>query len=134
MALIDSGSYIDFSQGIDVRLMTNKKIEHLNEMKIKEIHMAWDNPEEDLREDFKRFTELFKRKHASQKIVYVLVNYDSSIEQDLFRIYTLRDLGYDPYIMIYNKKNADRIYKDMGRWVNNRFIWRNTEKFEDYRK
>lgn len=132
--LIDSGSYIDFNQGIDVRLMTDKKIEHLNEMKIKEIHMAWDNPEEDLRENFKRFSELFKRKCASQKIVYVLVNYDSTIEQDLYRIYTLRELGYDPYIMIYNKKNADRVYKDMARWVNNRFIWRNTERFEDYRR
>lgn len=131
--LIESGSYVDFNQGIDVRLMTEKKIEHLNQMKIKEIHLAWDRPDEDLREDFKRFSELFKRKSASQKIVYVLVNFNSTIEQDLYRIYILRELGYDPYIMIYNKKNADRVYKDMARWVNNRFIWRKTEKFEDYK-
>ena len=131
--LIESGSYVDFNQGIDVRLMNEKKIEHLNQMKIKEIHLAWDRPDEDLREDFKRFSELYKRKSASQKIVYVLVNFNSSIEQDLYRIYTLRELGYDPYIMIYNKKNADRVYKDMARWVNNRFIWRKTEKFENYR-
>ena len=131
--LIESGSYVDFNQGIDVRLMTEKKIEHLNQMKIKEIHLAWDRPDEDLREDFKRFSELFKRKSTSQKIVYVLVNFNSTIEQDLYRIYILRELGYDPYIMIYNKKNADRVYKDMARWVNNRFIWRKTEKFEDYK-
>lgn len=130
--LIESGSYIDFNQGIDVRLMTEDKIEHLNQMKIKEIHLAWDRPDEDLREDFKRFSELYKRKSASQKIVYVLVNFNSTIEQDLYRIYTLRELGYDPYIMIYNKKDAARIYKDMARWVNNRFIWRNTKRFEDY--
>lgn len=130
--LIESGSYVDFNQGIDVRLMTEKKIEHLNQMKIKEIHLAWDRPDEDLREDFKRFSELYKRKSASQKIVYVLVNFNSTIEQDLYRIYTLRELGYDPYIMIYNKKDAARIYKDMARWVNNRFIWRNTKRFEDY--
>lgn len=132
--LIDSGSYIDFNQGIDVRLMTEKKIEHLNEMKIKKIHMAWDNPEQDLKEDFQRFSELYKRKSASQKIVYVLVNYDSTIEQDLYRIYTLRELRYDPYIMIYNKKDADTVYKDMARWVNNRFIWRCAKRFEDYKR
>lgn len=131
--LIESGSYVDFNQGIDVRLMTAQKIEHLNQMKIKEIHLAWDRPDEDLREDFKRFSELYKRKSASQKIVYVLVNFNSTIEQDLYRIYTLRELGFDPYIMIYNKKDAARIYKDMARWVNNRFIWRNTKRFEDYR-
>ena len=130
--LIESGSYVDFNQGIDVRLMTEKKIELLNQMKIKEIHLAWDRPDEDLREDFERFSELYKRKSASQKVVYVLVNYNSTIEQDLYRIYTLRELGYDPYIMIYNKKDAARIYKDMARWVNNRFIWRNTKRFEDY--
>lgn len=131
--LIESGSYVDFNQGIDVRLMTEKKIELLNQMKIKEIHLAWDRPNEDLREDFERFSELYKRKSASQKVVYVLVNYNSTIEQDLYRIYTLRELGFDPYIMIYNKKDVARIYKDMARWVNNRFIWRNTKRFEDYR-
>ena len=132
--MIESGAYVDFNQGIDVRLMTDKKIEYLNKMKIKEIHLAWDKPDEDLKEDFKRFSELYKRKSASQKVVYVLVNYTSSLEEDLYRIYTLRQLGFDPYIMIYNKKNADKIYKDMARWVNNRFIWRNTKKFEDYRR
>lgn len=132
--LIESGSYVDFNQGIDVRLMTEKKIKHLNQMKIKEIHLAWDRPDEDLREDFKRFSELYKRKSASQKIVYVLVNYDSTIEQDLFRIYTLRDLGFDPYVMVYNKKDSDKTYKDMARWVNNRWIWRSTKRFEDYRR
>lgn len=132
--LIESGSYVDFNQGIDVRLMTEKKIEHLNQMKIKEIHLAWDRPEDDLREDFKRFSELYKRKAQSHKIVYVLVNYNSTLDEDFYRIYTLRELGYDPYIMIYNKKDAAKVYKDMARWVNNRFIWRNTKRFEDYRR
>lgn len=106
--LADSGAVVDINQGIDVRLATPEKIALLNKIRIKRLHMAWDKPEEDLTEDFRRFGELYCRKSASGKVVYVLVNYDSTIEQDLYRIYTLRDLKFDPYIMIYDRENASR--------------------------
>lgn len=131
--LIDAGAYVDFNQGIDVRLADAKKIELLNQIKIKRIHLAWDNPDQDLREDFKRFNELYCRKSASGKVVYVLVNYNSTFEQDLYRIYTLRDLNFDPYVMIYDKNNAPDHIKHLQRWVNNRFIWRKCKRYEDYR-
>lgn len=69
--LIDTGAYVDFNQGIDVRLADEKKIELLNQIRIKRIHLAWDNPDQDLREDFRRFNELYCRKNASGKVVYV---------------------------------------------------------------
>lgn len=131
--LIDAGAYVDFNQGIDVRLADAKKLELLNQIKIKRIHLAWDNPDQDLREDFKRFNELYCRKSASGKVVYVLVNYNSTFEQDLYRIYTLRDLNFDPYVMIYDKNNAPDHIKHLQRWVNNRFIWRKCKRYEDYR-
>ena len=46
----------------------------------------------------------------------------------------LRDLGYDPYVMVYDKPNASKEIKNLQRWVNNRFIFRSCEKFEDYKK
>lgn len=33
------------------------------------------------------------------KVVYVLTNFNSTMEQNLYRIYTLRDLGYAPYVL-----------------------------------
>lgn len=132
--LIESRSYIDFNQGIDVRLATPAKIEMLNRMKIKRIHLAWDNPDQDLTEDFRRFSELYSRKSESGKVVYVLTNYNSSLEQDLHRIYTLRELKYDPYVMVYNKQQAPEQSRDLQRWVNNRKIWRTCRNFEEYRR
>lgn len=130
--LVESKAIIDFTQGIDVRLATSEKIKMLNRMRIKRVHLAWDQPEQNLIEDFRRFSECYSRKSESGKVVYVLVNYDSSIEQDLFRIYALRDLKFDPYIMVYDKEHARSIYKNMQRWVNNRIIWRACKRFEDY--
>jgi hypothetical protein len=66
--------------------------------------------------------------------VFVLVNHTSTIEQDLERIYTLRDLGYWAYVMIYDKPHASRQHLDLQRWCNNRFIFAVCPRFEDYGK
>ena len=130
--LIASRAVVDFNQGIDVRLATPEKIAMLNRIRIKRIHLAWDRPEEDLAEDFERFAKLYCRKSPAGKVVYVLVNFDSTLDQDLHRVCTLRRLGFDPFIMVYNKEHAAPVYKKLARWVNCRQIWRKCARFEDY--
>ncbi len=130
--LINSEARIDFTQGLDIRLTTPDNIALLNKIKTQRLHFAWDNPKQDLTDYFKRFSESSKIKSCDKKIVYVLTNYNSSIDEDLYRIYTLRDLGYNPYVMIYQKERADRPHRDLQRWVNCRLIFRSVNKFEDY--
>lgn len=133
--LIDSKSWVDFSQGVDIRLMTEEKAEMIKRIKVKNIHFAWDRYEDKNKiiPKFRMFKELTgwdKRKMT----VYVLVNYDTTIEQDLERIYTIRDMGYWPYVMIYDKehtKSNDTVRK-IQRWVNMRAIFTTVERFEDY--
>ena len=133
--LIDSKAYVNFNQGLDIRLTTEANIPLLNQVKVKEIHFAWDNAEDDLKPYFERYKALAKHKpHGRYGTVYCLVNFGSTIEQNLYRIYALRDLGYDPYVMVYDKPNAPKEIKDLQRWVNNRFIFRSCERFEDYKK
>ena len=79
---------------------------------------------------FKEITGWGKRKMS----VYVLTNFNTTIEQDLERIYTLRDLGYNPYVMIYNKeatKGNDTV-RLIQRWVNNRKIFNSIKWFSEY--
>lgn len=131
--LADSKATVDFTQGIDIRLTNPDNIQLLNQVKTKMIHFAWDNPKEDLTKYFKRFSEHTNIKSDRNKSVYVLTNFNSSIDEDLYRIYTLRDLGYSPYVMIYQKDTADKIHKRLQRWVNSRWIFHSVKKFEDYR-
>lgn len=134
--LIDSKAYIDFSQGCDIRKMTYEKIEYIKRMKIKRIHFAWDRYEEKDHiipkfEMFKEQTGWDKRKMT----VYVLCGFNTTFEQDLERVYILRDLGYSPYIMIYDKhklKKGDPL-KRLQRWVNSRFAFEACKRFEDYK-
>lgn len=130
--LIKTKAYIEFSQGLDVRFLTEDQAEHLNKMKIKMIHFAWDNYEFKTYEKLKQIRPFLKYDHR-RIVVYVLVNFNTTIDQDLERIYKLRELDYDPYVMIYDKANAPKEIKRMQRWVNNRFIFKTVERFEDYK-
>jgi hypothetical protein len=133
--LINSKAWIDFSQGCDIRMMTSEKAEYLKKMKIKRIHFAWDRYEDkDLIvpkfKEFKEITQWDKRKLC----VYVLTNFDTTLDQDLERIYTLRELGYWPYVMIYEKEKLPKghVIRKLQRWVNARAIFETIPRFEDY--
>lgn len=132
LQLINSGAMVDFVQGLDVRLITPEKVDMLNRIKTKMLHFAWDNPEDDLTEYFKRFAELSKVKDFRKRRVYVLTNYNSTHEQDLYRVYTLRDMGFDPFIMVYEKATAPIMTRNLQRWVNNKRIFRSVPDFKDF--
>ena len=134
--LVDSKAWIDINQGLDIRLMNELKAELIKKMKIKELHFAWDRYEDkDIiipkLKMFKEVTQIDIRK----LIVFVLCNFDTTIEQDLERIYTLRELGYWAYVMLYNKEHIpknDKLRK-MARWVNMRSIFASVKYFNDYK-
>lgn len=135
--LIDSKAYIDINQGIDIRLMTEEKAEMISRLKVKAVHFAWDRyDEKDIilpkLQMFKGITNWNYRKMT----VFVLVNFDTTFEQDLERVYTLRDMGFNPYIMVYNKFGTERKsnIRKLQRWVNNRMIFRSVPTFDEYLK
>jgi hypothetical protein len=133
--LIESKAWVDINQGLDIRMTNERNIDLINRIKVKEIHFAWDNPEDDLKPYFERYRSLSKHKpHGHWGTVYCLTNFGSTMEENLYRIYTLRDMEFDPYVMVYDKPNAPKEIKDLQRWCNNRKIFRSCERFEDYKK
>lgn len=133
--LAASGAWVDVNQGLDARLLTPKNIDAIKRIKIKEIHFAWDlmkNSERIIRglNRWKRYGK--KNRHGNWGTVYVLTNYNTTTEENLYRIYTLRDMGYDPYVMIYDKPTAPREIRLLQRWCNNRLIFRSEPDFEKY--
>lgn len=132
--LADSRAWVDINQGADARLLTEDNIAALNRVKLKMIHFAWDMMEQSgavLRGLglYAKYGELDERKRR----VYVLTNYNTTMEENLYRVYKLREMKFDPYVMIYDKPHAPKDIKRLQRWCNNKFIWRSCEKFEDYR-
>ena len=151
--LIDSKATITFDGGMDVRYMNDEIIEMSRNLKVKDWHFAWDDPKENLESKFERIAEsgLVGKDRCG---VYVLTNFWSTTEQDMHRIYTLRKLGFVPYVMIYDKQKfvcdngkwkkgvEDRFTVDqlrhfktcqhLQRWCNNRAIIKSCPDFTKY--
>jgi hypothetical protein len=127
----ETGAMIDFTQGLDIRLLNDADIADINEMRLRTLHFAWDNPKDDLESKFRNFANGFRR-NSNIGMVYCLTNFNSTMEENLYRIYTLRDMGYDPYVMVYDKPHAPKEIKRLQRWCNNKIIFKSCPLFEDY--
>lgn len=130
--LANSGAAVDFTQGLDCRLLTVENIHAIGTIKLQEIHFAWDFMKDS--EAVLRGLQMYrdnarKNRHGQYAAVYVLTNYNTTMEENLHRIYTLRDMGLDPYVMIYDKPNAPREIRMLQRWCNNRLIFRSEPDF-----
>ena len=132
-SLIDSGATVDFTQGLDARFITSEIAEMLGKIKTKMYHFAFDfmKNEKQIVKGLKTFVDIVKPDER-KCCVYVLTNYDTTFEQDYYRIKKLQELGLSPDVRIYRKNTAPPITRDLQRWCNNRFIYRSGVDFYDY--
>lgn len=114
--------------GVDVRIMDEEQAFWLNKLKhIKQIHIAWDFPKLDLVPKIQEMTKYVK---PYKIMCYVLIGFNSTPEQDLYRVEKLRELGVDPFVMPYNKQ--DNYQRRFARWVNHKAVFK-TVKWVNYK-
>ena len=133
--LADSKALVNFNQGLDARLLTKDNIKLINKVRTKNIHFAWDfmKQGERVKGGLLLYTKYATRKpHGSYGGVYVLTNYDTTTDEDLERIYWLREHKFDPYVMIFDKPKAPEATRLLQRWCNNKIIFKTCGRFEDY--
>ncbi len=134
--LAESRAAVNFNQGLDIRMVNEKNVEFLKQIRIDSIHLAYDRyqDKELIERKMKEFKEMTGYdKDRGRVMVYILCNFDTTIEQDIERIQFCRSLGFSPYPMIYSKEHAAPIYRKLQRWCNNFIFWK-TPTFEEYRK
>lgn len=132
--LVDSKAKVNFNQGLDIRLVNDRNTELLKKTRLDGIHFAFDRwQDKDIIEPRLR---VFAKKTGYSKnkgrvMVYILTNFDTTLEQDIYRIQLCRELNLSPYPMIYDKEHADPVYKKLQRWCNNFIFWK-VPTFEEY--
>ena len=132
--LKQSKAWIDFTQGLDARFVNYQNIELLAQLKIQMVHFAFDFMKDETKivsglKLYKEATNINERKTG----VYILTNYNTTHDEDLYRIHIVQNLGYHPYIMIYQKQTAPKITRNLQRWSNNRYVYAATKgNFKNY--
>ncbi|OJV17952.1 MAG: hypothetical protein BGO30_08390 [Bacteroidetes bacterium 41-46] len=125
--LLEANQPVNF-HGVDVRIMDEEQAYHLNLLKHrKQIHIAWDFPEMDL---LPKLNEVIKYIKPYKLMCYVLIGFNSSPEQDLYRVTKLNELGISPFVMPFNK--SDKYQKRFARWVNHKAVFKSV-KWENYK-
>ncbi len=100
--------------GYDLRLMDEEKADALRKTKFDgKIHYAWD-----LMKDEKKILEGLKI--APKGTVYVLIGFDTTEEEDIYRVQKIVEHGFDPYIMPYHQNKTEKRFK---RFIDS-FMWR----------
>ena len=111
---------VDLSQGIDVRLLTDEKAKALSEVKhLRSLHYAWDLMESESKiiegiNILKQFVKPYKH------MCFILTGFNTTFEEDMYRIRKLEELGIKPYVMKYNKRKDDIRLNQLAGWVNSR--------------
>lgn len=133
----DSGATVDFNQGLDIRFMTEEKAAILARIKMPTVHFAWDRYEDGgmIKPKLLMFKNNVKvRQHHT--MVYVLCGDREKrvLNTDLERIYWLRDNGFAPYVMLYDKEKLPRGHelRKLQRWVNCQWVFYACDRWEKY--
>lgn len=95
-------AWCDFNQGLDARLLTRHHADRLAELKRPMVRLAFDHTRNEA--EFMRAYELLRGAKIPKKQirVYVLVGYNDTPEDALYRLRLVADLGIDPNPMRYN--------------------------------
>lgn len=130
--LIAKGQPINL-HGVDVRIMNEEQAFWLNKLRLKHnIHIAWDLPHIDLTDKLREVVKYIK---PYKLTCYVLVGFNSTIEEDLYRVERLRELKITPFVQPYrdfeNKRKPTQYEMDFARWVNRQELFK-SHKFKEY--
>lgn len=127
-----------FVQGLNIRILKDEQAELLaqcsyrnSKFKKHDLTFAWDRFQDErlIIQGIERCLKYGIKPDNMQ--FFVLIGFDTTPEQDLYRVNLLKSFGCKPYAMPYNK--FDAYQKRFARWVNHRAIF-NTVKWEDYGK
>jgi hypothetical protein len=126
--------YLTLPQGFNIRTIQPECAHILAEIKIwshSQWHIAWDNYHE--KDQVLHGIQILKDAGIPmwKVMCYVLTNFNTTLAQDLDRIQILVDLGIDPFVMIYNRPVASKIYQKLGKWCNRPQI-RTKCNFQEY--
>jgi hypothetical protein len=122
---------IEFNQGLDARLLTDEHAAIIARSKFaRYIHLAFDHVGDEAAVRHAIATMQSAGVPASRLMFFVLVGFDTTKEEDMYRIELLRSLGCYPFVMPFDRH--DRYQRDLTRWCN-KYQHRNVT-WAEYRK
>lgn len=122
---------VDFTQGLDCRLLNEENIKELATILHKEYHFAFDDIsyEKAVLDAIK----LLRDNGIKRSTWYVLIGFNTDFENDYYRINLLRENNQNVYVQRYNGIPLDRKRNELYSWAMQKHLF-HTFSFEKYCK
>lgn len=126
-----------FVQGLNIRILTDEQAQLLAQCRYRSskftehrVTFAWDRFKDErlIRAGIERCLKAGIKPHSMQ--FFVLIGFDTTEAEDLYRVNLLKDYGCEPFVMPYDK--FDSYQKRFARWVNHKAIFK-TVPWPDYK-
>ncbi len=109
---------LDFNQGLDHRLLTQDIVALLKSISHHEFRFAFDSMNQF--DTVERAINLLSKNGINRCLWYVLVGFDTTLEQDLERLNFLKAHNQNAYVQRFTR---ERQYISLARWVNQHHIF-----------
>ena len=123
--IIEHKLQVNFNQGLDIRLINDYNANLLAHCQFRNwtfkselLHFAFDEPK--IEDAVRKGVEILKTHGISPRklMFYMLVGFNTTFEEDIYRFNVLRELGLNPFVMIYNNRKDKPLLRHFARWVN----------------
>lgn len=104
---------VDFNQGLDCRLLTDEIAKTLSGLSHSEYRFAFDTMA--MESEVDKTIKLLRRYGIKRCTWYVLVGFNTTFKEDLYRLNFLRDRNQNTFVQRYNKK-MNRFYNEIASW------------------
>lgn len=110
-------------ESLDARLLTDEMCVALMQVRRwKSMHFAWDSMREEQHviDGLLRLKKIYPSLH--EVLVYVLIGFNTTPEEDLYRVERLRSIGAMPFVMPFDKQDAYQ--RKFARWANRKELFK----------
>ena len=128
--ILENNLKVEYNQGLDIRILTKKIAKRLSQLKCyKSLKFAWDNTKDEKKiiKGIKLLKDVGINIRRNVQF-YVIVGYNTTFEEDLYRCQKLKELGTNAYVMRYKKTP---LLNRLARWANAKWAFWSCD-FKDY--
>lgn len=115
----DNHLLIDFTQGLDHRLLTADIVAEMTTIRHREYRFSYDRVLYE--ETVVRALKLLKKNGITRSFWYVLVGYDTTYEEDMYRLELLRKWNQTVFVTRYIKTRGNLL---LSRWANQHAVFK----------
>lgn len=117
----DNGIRLDFNQGLDHRLLDKDIVDELRRTRHIEYRFAFDHPS--YQKTVSRAIDLLQEGGIRRCSWYVLVGFDTTIDEDLDRLNYLRSRNQNAYVQRFESCYHKKEYISLARWANQHHLF-----------